>query len=596
MRSSGTYKKILSILTVSIIAIIFSITIISCSSFVSGEGAAEEAGADPANGIAEPDEPDMDKPDTDSGQAVTEDEKKDIAVKIWIENIIPEKISSEIVNFLKGDPGIEIVPLKEQAQVVLEILPAGAIPGGPDTYEDLDIYYIMAPVVSFYNISDGTGWEEIRDWWSGDAGALDGVFGGNDSSSMMLADVDYKILEKMLGKPVNEKIQIIGEGAVQDSLRIVDRAIAITSFDNIEKQFKVLSVNGVSVFDRQLDYNDYPLAFSVMLTGTDGEAVKKAAGSLEGLEITNRDMSRFTSLMMTGVTAMARSRSIGKGMDKLGIVYPAEKIADILKSADITHINNEIPFVEDCPGKGYPFFCSDPDYIELLRYVGTDVIELTGNHMNDYGHDWMLYTLAMYENEEWPYFGGGRNLEDCYSPAILESNGHKFAFLGFNWWGPPRSWATEEKPGSAPRHFEEFEERIKELKDQGYIVVFTFQYYEAPQYYPTDQQIIDFRRMVDAGANIVSGSQSHYPMGVEIYNNGFINYGLGNLFFDMGFNKLGLKQGIIAKHIFYDGKHINTVLITTMLEGEWNISQRVMLANPEERIQILESIFKMNIK
>ncbi len=130
--------------------------------------------------------------------------------------------------------------------------------------------------------------------------------------------------------------------------------------------------------------------------------------------------------------------------------------------------------------------------------------------MNDYGHEWILYTLEMYEDEGWPYFGGGKNLEDCYSPAILESNGHKFAFLGFNWWGPEYAWASEDSPGSAPgpgqEYFEKFEGIIIDLKEQGYIVVFTFQYLEAEQYYPTDQQIIDFRRMIDAGADIVSGS------------------------------------------------------------------------------------------
>ncbi|MCJ7666102.1 MAG: CapA family protein, partial [Actinobacteria bacterium] len=404
MRPSSTYKKILHILIASIVAIMFSTTLTSCSLFKSGLGKTEGADTDPTSETVESGEL-----DTDNGQAVTEDKKEDIAIKIWIENIIPEKISSEIVNFLKGDPSVEIVPLKEQAQAVLEILPAGAITGGSVIYEDLNIYYIMAPVVSFYNISDGTGWEEIRDWWSGDMGALDDVFGGNNSSGMVLADEDYRILEKILGEPVNEKIQSVGESAVQDSLRIIDREIAITSFDHIEKQYKVLSVNGASVFDRGLDYDDYPLAFSVMLTGTDREIVKKAAGSLEGLEITNRDMSRFTSLMMTGVTAMARYKNIGIKMDEIGILYPAEEIADILKSADITHISNEIPFVEGCTSENrFPFMCSDPDYIELLRYVGTDVIELTGNHLNDYGHDWMLYTLKMYEDEGWPYFGGGR--------------------------------------------------------------------------------------------------------------------------------------------------------------------------------------------
>ena len=70
--------------------------------------------------------------------------------------------------------------------------------------------------------------------------------------------------------------------------------------------------------------------------------------------------------------------------------------------------------------------------------------------------------------------------------------------------------------------------------------------------------------MIDAGADIVSGSQAHQPMGVEFRGNGFINYGLGNLFFGQACRDSGVRQGIIAKHIFYEGKHINTVLITTM--------------------------------
>jgi len=351
----------------------------------------------------------------------------------------------------------------------------------------------------------------------------------------------------------------------------------------------------MSIFNRSLDYNDYPLAFSIMLHGEDEAVVEEILSSMNDIEMTNRDMSKFTSLIMTGVTAMARSKTIGKKMDELGVLYPGEKIVDTLKSADITHISNEIPFVEDCPGKGYPFFCSCPDYIELLRFVEPDVIELTGNHMNDYGHEWMLYTLKMYEDEGWPYFGGGRNLQDCYSPAILESNGHKFAFLGFNWWGPGYAWATEDSPGSArgpeQKYFENFEGIIRGLKEQGYIVIFTFQYLETEQYYPTNQQIIDFRRMIDAGADIVSGSQSHYPMGAEVYNDGFINYGLGNLFFNMR-DILGLKQGIIAKHIFYDGEHINTILITTMLEDY----SQPRLTTQEERTLILESVFAANIK
>ena len=586
MRVSSTYKKLLTILTVLFIAIIFLTTTSSCSLFNASTEIKEEAEKDPAIETEEPDEI-----DEDGSQTVMEEEEEDIAVKIWIEDLIPEEIASELFDLLVLDTRVEIVDFKEQAQAVLEILPAGAVPMGPDIYKDLEIFYIMAPVVSFYNISDETAWEDIIDWWAGKTTAFDGILDVDGPPQMIIGDIDYGILQKILGEPLNENIQVVPGDAVEDSLRIIEGAIAITSFENINKQFKVLSINEMSVFDRELDYDDYPLAFSVMLTGTDKEAVQNAAVSFEGTRITNRDMSKFTSLMMTGVTAMVRGTA--NRMERYGNKYPGEKIVNILRDADITHISNEVPFKEGCEVAvdRFPYFCSKPSYIELLEYVGTDVIELTGNHMNDQGHEWFIYTLDMYDEKDWPYYGGGRDLEESYKPATLESNGNKFAFLGFNWWGPAYDWATKDSPGSAPPNFEDFEEIIKDLKSQGYIVIFTFQYLESYQYEPVGQQKIDFRRMADAGADIVSGSQSHQPQGVEISEDWFINYGLGNLFFDQ-MRELGTRQGLIAKHIFYEGRHINTVIITTMLEDY----SQPRIATQEERTLILESIFAASIR
>jgi len=149
MGSSSIYKKLINILTVLFIAIIFFTSAVSCKLIDPGTEIMEETGENPVTEITESDEPDTDKQDTDGGQTAIENKEEDIAVKIWIEDLIPEEIASGIFDFLKDDPGVEIVDYKEQAQAVLEILPAGAIPAGPDTYEDLEIYYIMAPVVSF---------------------------------------------------------------------------------------------------------------------------------------------------------------------------------------------------------------------------------------------------------------------------------------------------------------------------------------------------------------------------------------------------------------------------------------------------------------
>jgi hypothetical protein len=515
---------------------------------------------------------------------------------IWIEEAIPGIIKQGLLEKISGNPDFIAVKESCDADVLFEIVPAGALTDGDSLYRDLGISYLMAPVAGFFNIVDEVKWDDLRSWWNGETGSLDYVSESGSQISLYISEEDYRILVKIMGEPANENIEITPGDETTGEVQKNDGGISIIPFDRIVKELKVLDLDGMSVFDPSLGYKDYPLAFSVVIHGKDADIVERVYSFYEDTIITNREISELTSLMMTGVTAMARSKAIGRKMDEAGALYPAEKIADVLRSADITHISNEIPFVEGCPGKGWPIFCSDPEYMELLRFIDPDVIELTGNHMNDYGHEWMLYTLELYDEEGWPYFGGGRNLDECYRPAVLESNGHKFAFLGLNWFGPRSTYATENSPGCAPgpeeQYFKKFEEIIGDLKDNGYIVIFTFQYYEAPQYFPTGQQIVDFRRMIDAGADIVSGSQSHYPMGVELYNNGFINYGLGNLFFNMS-NITGLRQGIIAKHIFYDGRHINTVLITTMLED--NLS-RVRLTTPEERKILLESIFEGSIR
>ena len=76
-----------------------------------------------------------------------------------------------------------------------------------------------------------------------------------------------------------------------------------------------------------------------------------------------------------------------------GILSPAADVGPVLRTADIAHISNEVSFDADCPEPN-PFggtsFCSQDEYFALLEEIGTDVIELTGNHLNDWGTDNVL--------------------------------------------------------------------------------------------------------------------------------------------------------------------------------------------------------------
>ncbi|HAJ95980.1 MAG TPA: hypothetical protein DCP02_07085, partial [Actinobacteria bacterium] len=433
MRLKNIYKTLISFLLLILFVFSVSCTLSSCTLFGKdreGDDISEEAG-DPASKDS-PDEGIVKEENKSSGDEAHEK----LPVRIWIEDIVPEEIRSKLVNYVNSDPDLEIVKNSGDGEVFLEIIPASGITDGSVTYKDMNIFYIMAPSTFFYNTIDEIEWEDLRAWWSGDKESLAYILEGGKPIIMALEEQEYNILVKILGEPANDNIQVMDGTDIIDGFSNGSITISIAAFNKIDKRVKILSLNGMSVFDRDLDYSDYPLAFSVMLHGEDEAVIERILSAMDGLETTNRDMSEFTSLIMTGVTAMVRGTA--QRMENHGILYPGEKIADLLKEADITHISNEVPFVEGCSAfeDRFPFFCSSPEYIGLLEYVGTDVVELTGNHMNDHGHDWFIYTLEMYDDRGWPYYGGGRDLDQSYAPALIESNGHKFAFLGFNWWGP----------------------------------------------------------------------------------------------------------------------------------------------------------------
>ncbi|MCZ7666062.1 MAG: CapA family protein [Chloroflexi bacterium] len=93
--------------------------------------------------------------------------------------------------------------------------------------------------------------------------------------------------------------------------------------------------------------------------------------------------------------------------------------------------------------------CAQPKTIELMTWLGVDVVELTGNHLNDWGRHNLLFTLDLYEEKGIAGYGGGRNLEEARQPLLIEHNGNKIAFVGCNPVGPWASGRKKINPGAA---------------------------------------------------------------------------------------------------------------------------------------------------
>ena len=92
--------------------------------------------------------------------------------------------------------------------------------------------------------------------------------------------------------------------------------------------------------------------------------------------------------------------------------------------------------------------------MELLKAVGADIIELTGNHNNDvralYKVDSVPYTLDLYRKNGMQWYAGGTDLASAQAPLLIENKGNKLAFIGCNSYGPDMAWARENSSGAAP--------------------------------------------------------------------------------------------------------------------------------------------------
>lgn len=451
-----------------------------------------------------------------------------------------------------------------------------------------DIRWIYALVAPFPTATDDVAFTEIQSAWQGGrAGPLDGT-GATPLAGIPLrmSESTAQALTSVWGEPAPGSVVIEAADELLDSAWKSRPSWAIIPFEDIQPKWKVLSVDGQSPIRKDFDESKYPLkiAFAV------------SPSSIDGLPSTNRDASKLTTVVMTGVTALVRLTAVT--MNVKGVLYPGEEVRTVLREADIAHVSNEIPFYGGCPDPDPEerklVFCSPPRYIDLLVDIGTDVVELTGNHFADYGEKAMFETLEIYRANNIPYYGGGENLLDSRKPLLLEKNGTKIAFVGCNY--PDRGkfpTASESRPGAAPCDFDFLTGKIAELRSQGYMVIATYQYTESDNQVPLEPQLGDFRRLSDAGAIIVSGSQAHMPQTIEFYNDSFIHFGLGNLFFDQmgGAGTSSLKRReFLDRHVFYDGRYLGAELLTYMLED----FSRPRLMTPAERLQFLLEYFKLS--
>ena len=447
---------------------------------------------------------------------------------------------------------------------------------------DSGALWMYALVAPFPTVTDGVTYADLSSAWKGASSS--GPLAGH---GLLMAESTLEAFTALWGEPASGAVRSVPSDEMLDIAWKDLSSWAIIPFEEIQPKWKVLSVDGQSPIHKDFAADAYPLKIYFGLTDPEEFDLPES----------NRDASKLTTVVLTGVTALVRATAFT--METKGVTRPGELIYDWLYNADVAHISNEVPFDPNCPfpepGHKNFILCSDPKYLELLEYVGTDIIELTGDHFADRGTQAMLDTLEMYKQNNLPYYGGGANEEEARKPVLMEVNGNKIAFMGCN---GKLSYefvkATDFSPGAADCDYKFFTQQIKDVTAQGYMVIFTFQHEECYHFGPCYKHEEGFHAVADAGATVVSGSQAHYPHLMEFRGDSFIHFGLGNLFFDQMTYEMpdgsvidGTRREFIDRHVFYDGKYLGMELLTAMLED----FSRPRPMNERERTQFLSEYF-----
>jgi len=406
-------------------------------------------------------------------------------VTVFIPEGLPAPLAYALNATLAARPDLfALAPSAEAADVQVVFSPGSGVTPLAEW-----VYAIVAP---FPTLTDGVAWADVVGSWGGTPA---GPFAGRP---LLMTAGTAATLATVLGEPAPGAVEVVPAEELAQRAWETRPAWAIVPFDQLEPRWKALRVDSISVLDKGMDAAAYPLVVRIGVTGPERGVTKLQ--ELLGSPVTNRDPAKITVLVMTGVTALTRGTALA--MERNGVTFPAQDIRDWLVEADITHVSNEVSFAENCPPPASyttMVFCSSPRYIELLEDVGVDVVELTGNHLLDWG-------VAAMENSERaiPYFGGGWNLAQAQTPLTLTSGVHTFGFVGCNPVGPASDWATADRPGAAPCDYGLLYTQIRQLRERGIIPIVTLQYWE--------------------------------------------------------------RQEFVDRHIFYDGRHISTELLTALLE------------------------------
>jgi hypothetical protein len=295
----------------------------------------------------------------------------------------------------------------------------------------------------------------------------------------------------------------------------------------------------------------------------------------------------ITQMIMTGTSAITRNTGISA--DKHVASVLTEAVRPYFLTADYVHVSNEVSLSDGCTYEGGLRFCSKEAHFQAFKDIRANVVELTGNHILDFGTEPFLATLAWFRKNSMRTFGGGNDEAEAETPLFLDlKGGGSIAMIGFNEYCPLSECADRLTPGANRFTLEKALASIGDIRHRrpDAFIIATVQFGEVSDYRPTLSQRSISLALADAGADLVFGSQAHQVQQMELHKGKVILYGLGNFLFDQ-IHATGLRQGYFISLYFMQGRLAAMEPIFTWIDEK----RRPVIATYEQAEAIREAIY-----
>lgn len=218
------------------------------------------------------------------------------------------------------------------------------------------------------------------------------------------------------------------------------------------------------------------------------------------------------------------------GQGDFGAVF--SEVKEIAGRYDYSVVNLECPVTDASEpiSKIGPALRCGIEALDALQFAGFNCVTLANNHINDYGPEGVLQTLALLDSRQFDHVGVGKDREDASRILIKEIGGETLAVI--NCCEREFSIAGKNSPGAAELDPVTQISQIRKAKEiADYVVVIVHGGYERCEY-PSPRMIRTYRAFVDAGADAVINHHQHCCSGYEVYSGKPVFYGIGNFCFE----------------------------------------------------------------